>query len=576
LEGVGVYQTTGEPTDWRKPAKPRDELALRRGHTLRPRVISGDEIRNQVVGRVTERVSQQAEEPRGPRLDEVVYETIYDEQTRLDRADSDPRSESDRAFVSELRRDVEQAGEVRCGELVRRIVDHYVDEIAGHFDPRVYRVAIHLLPPALSAVLHGLSLRSGRAFDIEDRILIEGETAALRKLARVGTVVLAPTHVSNLDSLVLGSAIYRLGLPPFAYGAGLNLYSNAWMRFFMRHLGAYAVDRSKTDPLYRATLKEYTTLLLENGQHTVFFPGGTRSRSGGIEGHLKLGLLGTAPRAFRHALQAGSPRARVFFVPCTLTYPLVLEASTLVGQYLRSEGGPHYPEIRDEFDRPRRFLQFLSGLRSLDERVHLRIARPLDWLGNEVDDDGTSRDRRGRPVDPARYLIEDGHLAPDDVRDAAYTGLLASSVGAAFRRENVAMPTNVVAFVLLDRLRREHHQPTLFRFMRSLGPEACLRLPDLTADLSRALGELAALDQQGLIRRSRALAGSSPGRVLEGALTTFAAYHATPVMERRGDRVCVGDPALLLYYQNRLTGYGLLGTPGPWLEGSPPLRRRLS
>jgi glycerol-3-phosphate O-acyltransferase len=522
-----------------------------------PDVVSGDRIGGQVLHRVVERVFSSAKLPRGPRLDEVVYETVYAEQTRLDRAESDPRTEADRAFVGWLRREMARAGEDRYRELVRAIVARYVDEISGHFNPLVYRMATRVVPPALSVLFHGLSLRSPRAFDIEDRIVIEGEVDALRALSRRGTIVLAPTHVSNLDSLVLGSAINQLRLPPFAYGAGLNLFSNALIGFFMRHLGAYTVDRKKTDPLYRATLKEYTTVLLQNGQHSLFFPGGTRSRSGAIETRLKLGMLGTAPIAFRHSLESGAPYPRIFVVPCTLTYPLVLEASTLIGEYLRAEGGPHYVDVHDEFDRPRRWLEFLGGLRQLDLRVHFRIARPLDWLGNEVDDEGTSHDQRGRSVDVSRYLTVGGSLTQDDARDAAYTRLLAPSLVAAYRRESVALPTTLVAFVLFERLRRERREPSLFRFMRGLGPERGVPTADFFVDLARARDELLRLERQNLIRCSDDVRYVDAPRILEHALATFATYHVAPVVERLGDRLVVGDPGLLLYYQNRLTGYGL-------------------
>jgi glycerol-3-phosphate O-acyltransferase len=251
------------------------------------------------------------------------------------------RSEDDRRFVRWLRHELARADERRRRALVDCVCRRYTAEIGGHFDARVYRFATGLLPPALGALLHG-GRPSKRMLDVRDRVLIEGELDALRAAAHAGTLLLVSTHVSNLDSLLLGYAIYALGLPPVAYGAGLNLFTNALTGFFMRNLGAFTVDRSKTDPLYRAAVKEYTTALLERGQHTLFFPGGTRSRSGAIEQRLKLGLLGTAVTAFgnRRARDAAAPP--VFIVPCTLSYPLVLEASSLVQQYLRREGGPHF------------------------------------------------------------------------------------------------------------------------------------------------------------------------------------------------------------------------------------------
>jgi hypothetical protein len=72
------------------------------------------------------------------------------------------------------------------------------------------------------------------------------------------------------------------------------------------------------------------------------------------------------------------------------------------------------------------------------------------------------------------------------------------------------------------------------------------------------LNDLSVLERRGLIRLAPALRRADEERILEEALATFATYHVVPVMERRSDRLVVGDPGLLLYYQNRLDGYGLL------------------
>jgi glycerol-3-phosphate O-acyltransferase len=527
----------------------------------RARVLSAEDVGAEVVRRVVTRVLERAT-GRGPRLDEVALETVYAERTRLARSEANPLADADRAFIAWLLHGLTDADESRQRDLVAATVDHYVHEIEGHFAPEVYEIATRVVPAGLGLLLHGFALPIRQAIDSGDRICVDGAVDELRALARVGTVILAPTHVSNLDSLVLGASIHRLGLPPFAYGAGLNLFSNAIIGYFMRHLGGYTVDRSKTDPLYRQTLKEYSCALLERGQHSLFFPGGTRSRSGVVETKLKKGLLGTAPSAFRRALESGAPRPRIFVVPCTLTYPLVLEASSLIGEFLRSDGGPHYVDSRDEFDRPRRWLDFFLGLRQLDERVHLRISAPLDWLGNRVDPDGTSRDARGRPVDPARYLMADGQLKEDDARDAEYTRILAARIIDAYRRDNVVVPTGVVAFVVLEHIRRERGRPKLMHLLRSVDRESAIPVEAILVELQRALAELSRLEECGRISRSSDVSGRGPGAVLDQALATFATYHPTPVVERRGNGLHVGDPRLLFYYRNRLEGYGLLDASG--------------
>lgn len=523
-----------------------------------PYVLSAEDVADEVVSRVMDRVLTEAETEGARRLEEIAHRTLRTEQSRLAEVDTTAAVPPglDPSFVCWLRLELANADRDRFAQIVRSIVDHYVREIAGHFDRRVYRIATRVVPPAVSALLHGARGR-GSLFDVDDRILIEGEVDALRALARVGTVILVPTHVSNLDSLVMGSVIHRLGLPPFAYGAGINLFTGPLIGFFMRHLGAYTIDRQKTDPLYRTTLKEYATVLLARGQHTLLFPGGTRSRSGRIESKLKLGLLGTAPHAFRRALEAHAPRPRIFVVPCTLTYPLVLEAATLIADHLRSGGGAKDVETRDEFDAPRRWFAFLRGLRRLDERVHARISRPLDWLGNAVDDDGTSRDSRGHPLDLRDYLLVNGEQAVDDARDARLSGRLAVSVLEAYRRDNVAVPTSVTAFALFARLRAASREPSVFRFVRNLGPEQGVPVDEVLRDVDRTLDELGHLARAGAIQLGRDLDGAQSRPVLGQALATFGTYHAAPVVERRADRLFVGDAGLLFYYRNRLDGYGL-------------------
>ena len=78
------------------------------------------------------------------------------------------------------------------------------------------------------------------------------------------------------------------------YGAGMVLFNMSIFSYFMDSLGAYKVDRRKKHLLYLETLKTYSTESLVRGCHSLFYPGGTRSRSGSINQNLKLGLLSSA------------------------------------------------------------------------------------------------------------------------------------------------------------------------------------------------------------------------------------------------------------------------------------------
>ena len=536
----------------------------------------GDEeaLAGEVVDRITARVlareapDEAARGDRAQRIHEIVGEALFHERNRLEDA-SDPRSDADRVFFKEVGQRLDGRPGAPDALLVRDVVRHYTDEIRGHFDRRVYAVATRVLPVGLSALLNGLSplhliAHAREVPSLAENLTIEGEVEALQSLVQRGTVILAPTHSSNLDSLLFGFAIFRMGLPPFSYGAGLNLFTNPLTSFFMTHLGAYTVDRSKTDPLYRATLKEFATVLLERGHSSLFFPGGTRSHSGAVETHLKKGLLGTGLAAFKNNLRAQKTRPRVFVVPATATYPLVLEAKSLVLDFLERSGKGRYVRTVDEFNVVRRWVDFLASLLRLKLRIRLVIGKAFDPFGNDVDASGASYDRRGRPIDPSRYLLADGAIADDSERDAEYTSGLASRLLEVYRADTVALPAAIFAFAVFELLRRRSPRLDVYRLLRSAGPDTSLPTAAVCAEVEALLEELRALARDGRIRLSDERAGAAA--VLERGLETFRTYHTVPVIDRDRDRVQVRDANLVFYYRNRLEGYGLRGA-APLLQG---------
>ncbi|MFT3925099.1 MAG: 1-acyl-sn-glycerol-3-phosphate acyltransferase [Myxococcales bacterium] len=520
---------------------------IQRHQPIEP-VIEGATIASDVEQRVLALLTHG-----GRPLDDVLRETIYHERQRLN-GPATRRQAVDQRLLERLRQALPSADARHQEELVRLVVRHYLTEISGHFDPRVYRLATRVMPPALGALLHGISLHNRDVFYVGNRISISGRVASLCKLSARGTILLVPTHVSNLDSVILGWALSNFGLRPFAYGAGLNLFERPLLGFFMQHLGAYTVDRSKHDPLYRWTLKEYATALLEHGQHSLFFPGGTRSRSGALETRLKLGLLGTGIEAMRRCAEQGRPR-RVFVVPCTLTYPLVLEAESLIRDFLRTEGGPQYFEGPDESEHLQRWVELIRGLYRLDLQVHLRFGAALDPIGNEVDDEGRSQDPSGRLVDPLDYLratSDSSEVRLDPERDAEYTRLLSARILAAYPRDVVAVSTSVAAHAIFELLTEASRERSVFRMLQEIPPSVPLTLDAITARIARSLPALEAAEQRGEITRAEIVRRGSPGVILEKAIATFATYHHERIASREGELLRIHRPDLVYYYQNRV------------------------
>lgn len=515
------------------------------------------ESANRVVDRHVAAAGQNAREY----LEDLIGDTLYYERQRLER---EPRGESrtraDSAFYHKVQRRLRHASTPDLRELLEEITRRFAAEVVGNFDERVYKLTTTVVPAGLSLMLNAMSPRRfGSLTALRDglsgHILTQGETDHARELLDHGTLVVVPTHSSHLDSIILGYSAHLLGLPPLLYGAGLNLFNNPLVSFFMNHLGAYRVDRKKKARVYKDVLKEFASVALEMGYHNLFFPGGTRSRSGAVEQHLKRGLLGTAIRAYVENLRAGRPKPRIFIVPCTISYKLVLEAETLIDDHLKETGKSQYIIDYDEFSRPRRVLNFMSDLVSLDGRIVLTFSKPIDLVGNLVDRQGRSLDPRGRLVDPQSYVLSQGTPAHDAQRDMEYTNATAERIAESFLRDNVLMSTHVVAWSLFRLLEQKNPHLDLYRLLRTGGTTPSLPIGDVAAEVDRTL---AALDD--LAVRPRMGSDLEQGDTLDviaDALRYFGTYHTQPAAIRRGDRVFHKDMKLLYYYGNRLRGYEL-------------------
>ena len=485
------------------------------------------------------------------RLEDTLLDSVYFESRRL--KDDRRAPDAERAYWGAVKHDLRRSSERTQLDVLKRVVDGYSSEICGQFDERVYHAVTRVGEPVLGLLLNAVSPKKilaelPRLPRFDDAVVLQGEIEQAKKLRELGTLVLVPTHVSNMDSIAVGYALWKLGFPPFLYGAGLNLFSNPLTGFFMRNLGAYTVDRRKQDPLYKRVLKEYATLTLENAYDNIFFPGGTRSRSGGVEKKLKLGLLGTTVGAYVNNLKASKPKPRIFIVPATLSFQLVLEAETLIDDFLKDVGKSRYIITDDEFSRPRRVFDFLTQLLSLDSKIFFTLGRALDPFGNTVDDDGESLDPRGRRIDPARFVSVNGEPAHDQQRDAEFTREVGERLVEGYARDTVIQTTQVTAHAVLSLLRRANPGVDIVRLLRGRGKIDDLELRAVYGEVRRLIDELRALHSRGGVRLAPGLASGGAEEVVAEGLRHFTIYHSSPAVTRKGDRVTSGDRGLLFYY----------------------------
>jgi glycerol-3-phosphate O-acyltransferase len=527
-------------------------------------IFSFNHARDELVAEVVERIAASVKDPQL-----ALNEAAYFEMRRLESKGGDALD-----AWRKLSRSLGKMSDSEVRRELTSLVTRHAWDVAGNFNPKVYHFATRAMPGLLGALLSprkaALSLprviselrpgHSGAALaTLDDQIIVQGPVDDLRVLAQKGTLVFVPTHLSNLDSVVFGFALERASLPPATYGAGKNLFTNPVMSFFMHNLGAYRVDRRLKHSLYKEVLKTYSCVLIEHGYHSLFFPGGTRSRSGGVERRLKLGLAGTGIEAFSRTHEKGQPQ-NVFFVPATINYLLTLEAETLIDDFLQEEGKARYIIEDDESTRFGRVTSFMQKLLGLDGACVVRFSTPRDVFGNTVDREGRSYDAHGRHVSAESYVMGRGDVpVRDAARDAQYTRELGEVITAAFAKDTVVMATHLTAAAAFQRLRASVGKAKtgpldVFTMLRHKDDVRVSR-SDLSADVGRLLDRVRGLERQGAIVLAPSLRGASGSDVIAAALRAFAGYHTSPVLEPRGEDLVLSDTRLLFYYQNRLAAH---------------------
>ncbi|MBI3555610.1 MAG: 1-acyl-sn-glycerol-3-phosphate acyltransferase [Deltaproteobacteria bacterium] len=502
-------------------------------------------------------------------MEDIVTDSLFWERKRLEGRSDPIRDALDGAFWKDLGSQLLNAGpshEETVRFLMKKIVRHHADEIAGHYNDRVYNIATAAVPRGMGWLLQAFSWKSFRNLFVENvdlrrKIHLQGEIKQLQNLAKKGTVILVPTHFSNLDSVLVGWALFELGLPPFCYGAGLNLFTNPVFGFFMNNLGAYKVDRRKKHKLYKETLKHYSTVILERGCHSLFFPGGGRSRNGAFEKRIKLGLLSTAIDAYIANLLSQKADPNIYIVPCVISYHFVLEAATLIDDFLTEQGKSRYIIEDDESSKPKVVAQFLFNFLKTSSTIYLNFGQAIDPFGNLVDAEGVSLGAQGRPLDITSFVRSNGEICHNPQRDQEYTRLLGEKIVQRYKKENIALTSHFIAYAYFEYLRQKFGPADLFPLFRLSEAETTVSYKDFAAFTMPLLEHLHEEHQRGNLHLEPALRSTELRNILESAERNMGVYHTKRplklIRDSERESLACEDMKLLFYYHNRMEGYGL-------------------
>ncbi|HLP94077.1 MAG TPA: 1-acyl-sn-glycerol-3-phosphate acyltransferase [Saprospiraceae bacterium] len=505
-------------------------------------------------------------------LSDVLSKTIYQERIRIKEDPWKVDPPNDRSFWNRIskrlikksldRDDAEARAENE--QILRKIIHRYSEEIVGTFQISTFRFAQRFLTAFFNRIFNAAVGRSIRAMfrgkrNLFERLNIVGDVETVRSLFQHGTVVVVPTHNSNLDSILVGYAMDQMmGLPSFSYGAGLNLYNFGPAAYYMNRLGAYRVDRRKKNGVYLETLKTMSRLSIQRGVNSLFFPGGTRSRSGEIETDLKMGLLGTAVEAQRAmVMQPELSRPKVFIVPLVICYNFVLEAPFLIEQHLRNTGKENYLRLRDEGKSVRSWFRFIWRFFSTTSDITLSVGRPMDVLGNFVDAQGRSYDRYGNQIDIREYFISKGEINEDRQREEEYTKLLAERVAHRYLEENVVLTSHLIAHAVFEMLSHLNPKLDLFGILRLPPDDYLFPFRAVEEVVEQMQARLLDMESHGKIKLAPEM-HLSPAEIVRDGVKNLGIYHTEkPLMFTKEGDIVSSDFRVLYFYHNRLSKYNI-------------------
>ncbi|HWB62481.1 MAG TPA: 1-acyl-sn-glycerol-3-phosphate acyltransferase, partial [Chitinophagales bacterium] len=507
-----------------------------------------DAFLQEVRTRTTEKLLSRFKTPE--QLRRELAKVLYQERIRLSDKPWKADPPDEKKFWSSIKSrliKVEQAEHpdvLSENDILEEILERYTNEIVGEFDLGAFKFARALLPQFFGRILSAAPGKwfktvAGNVKTIHEKIPITGDVEKIRNLSTKGTVIVVPTHFSNMDSIMVGWILNELGLPAFTYGAGLNLFSIGLLSYFMNRLGAYKVDRRKKNTVYLETLKSYSCIALQRGAHSIFFPGGTRSRSGSLEKRLKLGLLGTAIEAqklhYKNFPVETAPK--IFVVPCVINYHFVLEAQGLINDYLRETGKEKFFRENDEYSTSFKLVRFIFKFLSASSSLSVSFGDVLDVLGNKVDAEGDSYNHLGQKINVKNYFLTNGELKDDQQRDEEYTKILGERIVENYYRYNVVLTSHLVCFTVFELLKRQLNNVDIFTMLRTPSEDVSIPYADVVKSIENVKERLKVMYDKGEVLISPELRWNID-KIIDHGMRNINLYHtASPLVIRANGSV---------------------------------------
>jgi glycerol-3-phosphate O-acyltransferase len=499
---------------------------------------------------------------------EEIAHTLYQERIRISssRWKSDPKDDKDfwnhikGSLISIKKNKNWQEEEKQALDAIfKKILYRYAYEIVGNFNPTVFNTVQKFLPGIFSFFLNS---QSGYRFKIPfckklpfyEKFQIQGDFEHIRSLAKIGNIIIVPTHSSNVDSPIIGWALNAIGLEAVTYGAGVNLFGTQPLSYLMGNLGAYKIDRRKKNKIYLELLKTYSKIAIQRNTPSLFYPGGTRSRSGMLETKLKLGLLSTAVEAQQYNYK--NQGKKIFVIPAVLNYHFNIEASSLINQYLKEIGKEKYVADNFEYSSTYKMIRLAKQLFASNPELIVTFGAPMDVIGHPVNQKGESLGQQGQIFDIKGYFEIENKIVDDEQRNFEYTKVLGDKIVSSYYKNNTLLSSNVVAFTLFEMIQQKHPNLSLYELF-------LLPIEDRMIEKSKFYEKLNSLREgiresvnKGKVKATHRILNEDIVTIVNHAIENINIFSSKKIIFIDSDQnLNSEDLKCLFFYHNRLKGY---------------------
>ena len=187
----------------------------------------------------------------------------------------------------------------------------------------------------------------------------------------------------------------------------------------------------------------------------------------------------------------------------------------------------------------------------------MSFGKPMDVMGNFVDDEGVSFDKWNNPINIKEYFVSDGAIKADFQREAEYTNLLSKKLVERYYEENVVLASQVVAYCAFKVFEQANKGLDIYALLRLANDDFVFQEHDLLKSIKVLQDKLFVMEKAGKIRLSYRLR-LAPEKVLAEGINRMGSFHVKDPLKyhKKSKQIVSEDFYVLYYYHNRLANYG--------------------